>query len=937
MHRLRLVSFRLIPSGLPWRRPRQSSAMRPAGALASALLVCALASSPSLPGPVASASAFVAITFASITFAPAAFAAAGDRAEDEDDDDMLPPDVATLVRTFGQHDDTAFLDTEPLLTHPLWLHADPGWRAALLRLPPDAQRLHGRAASAIAGDDLATAAAALDEAAGIVRRAGGDDDPALLVLWLLHASLDEKRGDRAAVLRRHRAARTLAERAFDDRSPWRAELLWREAAALLKSGDLAAARLAGEQAAAALSDRTVASDERVAALNNAAILRLAAGDAIGAQRGLEAALAALQASPTPTLVPGDGHWLRPRVLSNLGLARWYQGDGPAALQLYRQALAERAPWRSSEALSERAHLLLSQAAARELDAIATLERDGFPATDPLGPTALFERKGVLLDRQSRGMAALRQSLDTPPPRSGTLSGVLTRIFDPGGHAQRQTETLMAEAFRRADQDLLRRMQQAQGERVRLEQQRPVTDEEIAERRTAIARTDRELEQLEGELAQRPRAAQMREQVVRLMRDGAPPPTGDDADPRAAVAQAFAEHASRVQQERDALLTSVRAAIAPAAVLVELFVYRPLASKPAEAEPTPRYAAYVMRRDGPIHFVDLGEAASIDRLVTELRRTVSRPGEPAKAREAGRRLDERLLQPLRALWQGASEVLLAPEGQLNLVPFAALVDEDGRYLVERHVFNVLASGRDLIRHAAPAPAPRSPPLIIAAPTFGDPDAGATQQRALNLGNTLFPALPGTAVEAAAIHPLLGDATLLLGARATESALTAARGPKLLHLATHGFFLEPVGRPRSLHDAMLRSGLVFAGVNQRRADTGDDGVLTALEAAGLDLAGTRLAVLSACDTGLGDLRNGEGVFGLRRALVVAGAQTLVISLWEVEDDATQALMVDYYQRLTAGAGRVAALHQAQRAMLAQPRFAHPFFWAAFIASGQSGPLQ
>ena len=874
---------------------------------------------------------------ASFTFATATYAAAGGRGEDDDDDDMLPPGVATLARTFEQHDDTAFLDTEPLLTHPLWLHADPGWRAAMLRLPPDAQRLHAQAAGAIAGDDFTAAAAALDEAAGIVRRAGGDDDPALLVLWLLHASLDEKRGDWPAVLRHHRAARMLAERAFDDRSPWRAELLWREAAALLKTGDPAAAGVAGERAAAALSGRTAAFDERVAALNNAAILRLAAGDAAGAQRGFEAALAALQASPSPTLAPGDGYWLRPRVLSNLGLARWYQGDGPAALRLYRQALAERAPWRTSEALSERAHLLLSQAAARELDAIATLERGSFPASDPLGPTALFERKGALLDRQSRGMAVLRQSLDTPPPRAGALSGVFTRLFDPGGHAQRQAETLIADAFRRADQDLLHRMQQTQGERVRLEQQRPVTDEEIAGRRAAIARADRELERLEGELGPRPRAAHMRAQTGRPLPDGVPAPARDDADPRAAVAQAYAEHASRVQQEREALLASVRAAIAPTAVLVELFVYRPLASGPTEAEPPARYAAYLMRQDGPVHFVDLGEAAPIDRLVVELRRSVSRPGEPAKAREAGRRLDERLLQPLRALWQGASEVLLAPEGQLNLVPFAALVDEDGRYLVERHVFNVLASGRDLIRQAAPAPAPRSPPLIIAAPNFGDPDAGNAPQRALNVGNARFPALPGTAVEAAAIHPLLGDATLLLGARATESALTAARGPKLLHLATHGFFLEPVGRPRSLHDAMLRSGLVFAGVNQRRAATGDDGVLTALEAAGLDLAGTRLAVLSACDTGLGDVRNGEGVFGLRRALVVAGAQTLVMSLWEVEDDATQALMVDYYQRLTAGAGRVAALHQAQRAMLAQPRFAHPFFWAAFIASGQSGPLQ
>src|SRR5205085_5531103 len=136
-------------------------------------------------------------------------------------------------------------------------------------------------------------------------------------------------------------------------------------------------------------------------------------------------------------------------------------------------------------------------------------------------------------------------------------------------------------------------------------------------------------------------------------------------------------------------------------------------------------------------------------------------------------------------------------------------------------------------------------------------------------------------------------------------------------------------------------------------GEDGVLTALEAAGLDLWGTKLVVLSACETGLGDVRSGEGVYGLRRALVLAGSETQVMSLWQVSDAATRDLMVEYYKRLQAGEGRTEALRQVQLAMIkSRPQGAsggaqrglsgemktqtiedrsHPFYWASFIQSG------
>jgi MYXO-CTERM domain-containing protein len=136
-------------------------------------------------------------------------------------------------------------------------------------------------------------------------------------------------------------------------------------------------------------------------------------------------------------------------------------------------------------------------------------------------------------------------------------------------------------------------------------------------------------------------------------------------------------------------------------------------------------------------------------------------------------------------------------------------------------------------------------------------------------------------------------------------------------------------------LLRAGLAFAGANAP-GEARMEGILTALEATGLDLDGTKLVVLSACETGLGRVRQGEGVEGLRRALVLSGAETTVMSLWKVDDNATRDLMVAYYARLAAGEGRGEALRQARLKVLANKEQSHPFYWASFIVSGDPSPL-
>jgi CHAT domain-containing protein len=185
--------------------------------------------------------------------------------------------------------------------------------------------------------------------------------------------------------------------------------------------------------------------------------------------------------------------------------------------------------------------------------------------------------------------------------------------------------------------------------------------------------------------------------------------------------------------------------------------------------------------------------------------------------------------------------------------------------------------------------------------------------------------------------------------------AARAPGLLHLATHGFFLpeqtlpevllhgRPGDRPTPAERAallerenpLLRSGVALAGFNGRRSGS-DDGVLTALEVAALDLSGTRLVTLSTCESGVGQPSSGEGVYGLRRALVMAGAETQVMSLWQVDTGRTRELMAAYYKLLKRGAGRSEAMRDVQLAMLSSSKTAHPNLWASFIVSGDYRPM-
>jgi tetratricopeptide (TPR) repeat protein len=403
-----------------------------------------------------------------------------------------------------------------------------------------------------------------------------------------------------------------------------------------------------------------------------------------------------------------------------------------------------------------------------------------------------------------------------------------------------------------------------------------------------------------------------------------------------------------QTTQKVTLEAVQKAIPANAALVEFIEYYPFNPKAPQGQRwgSPRYAVYVLSATGEPRWADLGSASEIDALVAQYRSATLDPRRPlSETQAAARTLSAKIMAPVRQFVGTANHLLIAPDGQLNLVAFAGLVDEKNQYLIETYQITYLTSGRDLLRLQT-APPKANPPLIVANPTFDKPGTTAIQiasadrsnPRSGDLAALRFGPLPGTAVEGEAIARLLPNARLFTQTQATEAVVKGTPNPRILHLATHGFFLKPApvtpardgSQPLPSENPLLRSGLALAGFNVRQGG-GDDGVLTALEMTGMDLRGTQLVVLSACETGLGDVQSGEGVYGLRRALTLAGAQAQVMSLWRVDDEKTKDLMVAYYQRLSKGEPRGEALRQTQLALLRNPQSAHPRDWSGFIFTG------
>ena len=404
---------------------------------------------------------------------------------------------------------------------------------------------------------------------------------------------------------------------------------------------------------------------------------------------------------------------------------------------------------------------------------------------------------------------------------------------------------------------------------------------------------------------------------------------------------------------------------------------------------PHYAAWVIppAGRGEVRLIDLGAADVIEADVAAVRRAIQpdlaalrERGEPAietALRPSLEALADRVLRPLLPHIGDAKRWVLSPDAALWLVPWAALPLEKDRSAIEDHPIHYVVSGRDLAQAATPPAAGQA--LVMADPDY-DLDPAAVQQaarqvlrgraapptelalrglsRSFQLGSV--PRLAGTATEAKAIEPKLrayaGVAPIVYtdrgrwrrssrpssgrasscSAPTASSSRTSTRSPG----AMRGCCLKPGARAPSRSSSRRTrccgAACCWPAATARRPATGEDGVLTGLEIVGTDLRGTELVVLSACETGLGAVRNGEGVAGLRQAFQLAGAETVVATLWQVPDKDSARLMAAFFDNLAAGQGKAEALRQAQLAQIESRRkrygAAHPFFWAAYTLTGQ-----
>ncbi len=412
-----------------------------------------------------------------------------------------------------------------------------------------------------------------------------------------------------------------------------------------------------------------------------------------------------------------------------------------------------------------------------------------------------------------------------------------------------------------------------------------------------------------------------------------------------------------------------------------------------------YLAFVLRPDQAPTTVPLGSASAIDRLISQWRQDIAVKATSAavppdgtvkrSSRDSGAALRKLVWDPLNPHLNGANRIFIVPDGTLSLIPFVALPVGRNSYMLEQAPpIHYVSSERDLV-----LPPSTSAPVAQGLLALGGPAFGATSEtlagNSTSSGTTVSKATVSTraagagceSFQAIRFQPLSGTlqevrevanlwqqgpssadaaaARVLVGAAASERTFKQeAPGHRVLHLATHGFFLgetcssvpsgtRAVGglatsstRPSAtkVENPLLLSGLALAGANrrQRARPDEDDGILTAEEVAALNLANVEWAVLSACDTGVGQVKAGEGVFGLRRAFQVAGARSVIMSLWSVDDQATRAWMRALYDaRFQKGLTTADAVHAASvevfRDRKAKGQSTNPFFWAAFVAVG------
>ncbi|TAF68343.1 MAG: CHAT domain-containing protein, partial [Oscillatoriales cyanobacterium] len=431
-----------------------------------------------------------------------------------------------------------------------------------------------------------------------------------------------------------------------------------------------------------------------------------------------------------------------------------------------------------------------------------------------------------------------------------------------------------------------------------------------------------------------------------------------------------------------------------------------------------YWAFILPAGNPdaVQMISLGEAQPIDDLIEKVRQvlslennpppseTMAKGGAKKKVEALEERLNayqynpqypnalrEKIFTPLLSILQPYQNIFIAPDSQLSLIPFGVLpVDETGQQLLrDNYQISYLSSGKDVLRWKLETDRTASESLIIANPNFDYPDPPSEEtSETQDSHDNYFKPLRETEPLAKSIAKKLAIPNLYLGDEAVETLLSQTASPRILLIATHGYF-EPESPSLNLtenpldrfavapaNNAMIRAGLAFAGANTSRqgktlpedAKKMGKGLLLAQDVAGIDLWENEVTILIACKTGLGDVQLGEGVFGLRRAFAVAGCKALIMSLWEVPTRVSLLLMDRFLSDVEQGLGKREALLKAQSYIRtitiqelrqfplgcdivdefiddkkviseefieANPDYqllSHPYFWGAWISQGE-----
>jgi tetratricopeptide (TPR) repeat protein len=620
--------------------------------------------------------------------------------------------------------------------------------------------------------------------------------------------------------------------------------------------------------------------------------------------------------------------LRATILANLGKLHWSQGNLEGAEARLREGLQLVGGQRSSRSTRTAliTNLAMVQLARGQAEgalaglesALATLGAPG--QRDPLVEVALLEAAAAVELELGRSRRARDRATQATALRTGYLEDVLRA----GSEEQKL-------AFRHQDGGIhLLANLGVEGELATalLRQKGLILDALLEDRaRARAARSPEQRHQLD-------RALSLRRQRFAARLSGANAPTLERLDRELAAAEAELglqlDRGRPVRRAAAVEVPEVQRQLRADSALVDFVEFQAYVGKGRTER---RYGALLLAARGKASWVELGPTAQIDREIQELQDLLRCPlrgrllaPEGGACSNFEGELDRKLLRSLDALsallWRplearlepGIKDLFVSPDGELAFLPFAALRTRAGAFLGERHTFTLLASGRDLLGQKRP-----SGPRTISVYAVASDDAR---------GAGGIEALPGVRREAQLVRSVAERVgwtpTVHLDEAATETRLRLEKAPGILHLASHAAYLRPEGSrlDRVLEPPLYRSFFALAGAGatleawrrgQLRTATEDDGVLTADEAATLGLEGTELVVLSACETGFGEARAGDGVLGLQRGFALAGARGLLLSLWPIGDGSTVDWMSSFYEGIFEGQEPARALQRAQSARL------------------------